>query len=404
MGALSGRQFESRGMLDDMPTWLQPTSPAILIIIVALLLATLGWTLVWLPTHRHPRRHHAIGQQSIAVLVSIALSLMLAFVVLNQQNSWFTTWSSMGGVGDLSHSETVGDTTPTSQDPIAWQTGTPADLQADPRSNPAFGEQSWVDPAPEGQYLTVSIPGPASGHTSSALVWLPPSYLDHPERFYPVLIGFPGLPGSINAVADGLHPDELITSLSSQGQLRESIVVIPDVFPDNVDTECVDASDGSILMETFVTRDVVGWIRTNLRADSDRAGWTTIGYSAGGFCSSMLTMRHPDIFGSSINMSGYFVAGFEGPKLREDGDTTYDLTVLAQTDPPDVDLWFYAAKDDQMAYEAWQSFNSVVQPPTSLTTELVESGGHTTQVWAAGLASGLKWLGQTQPHFAWQAA
>ena len=46
--------------------------------------------------------------------------------------------------------------------------------------------------------------------------------------------------------------------MSSQGQLRESIVVIPDVFPDNVDTECVDASDGSILMETFVTRDVVG--------------------------------------------------------------------------------------------------------------------------------------------------
>ena len=75
--------------------------PAILIIIVALLLATLGWTLVWLPTHRHPRRITR-SASTIAVLVSIALSLMLAFVVLNQQNSWFTTWSSMGGVGDLS--------------------------------------------------------------------------------------------------------------------------------------------------------------------------------------------------------------------------------------------------------------------------------------------------------------
>ena len=211
------------------------------------------------------------------------------------------------------------------------------------------------------------------------------------------------MPGSVTALVEGLHPGELVASLSSQQQLRESIVVVPDVFPDNLDTECVDASDGSVLMETYIATDVVNWIRTNLRTDPDREGWATFGYSAGGFCSSMLTMRHPDLFGSSINMSGYFEADFEGPKLRPDDDTSYDLGVIAGSNPPDVDLWFYTAKDDPMPYESWQRFNSAVLAPTSLTSQLVDTGGHTTSVWAAGLEAGLGWLGRQEPHFAWEA-
>lgn len=386
-----------------MPSWLQPTSPVILILVGVLLLAILGWTLIWIPTHRHPHRHHAIGEQSVGVLVSILLSLAMVFLVLNTQSSWFTTWSSMGGVGAVAATEAVGDPTEPDQPAVGWQTGIPSDLQSNPRTNPAFGEQTWSDDTSQGQYLTVSITGPASGRTQTAAVWLPPSYLDHPERFYPVLLGFSGVPGSVTALVEGLHPGELIASLSSQQQLRESIVVVPDVFPDNLDTECVDASDGSVLMETYIATDVVNWIRTNLRSDPDREGWATFGYSAGGFCSSMLTMRHPDLFGSSINMSGYFQADFEGPKLRPDDDTSYDLGVIAGSNPPDVDLWFYTAKDDPMPYESWQRFNSAVLAPTSLTSQLVDTGGHTTSVWAAGLEAGLGWLGRQEPHFAWEA-
>jgi enterochelin esterase-like enzyme len=37
-----------------------------------------------------------------------------------------------------------------------------------------------------------------------------------------------------------------------------------------------------------------------------------MGNSQGGYCAAILTLRHPDIFGTSISFSGYFHAGIVG--------------------------------------------------------------------------------------------
>lgn len=384
-----------------MPSWIQPVSPVVVGATGVLLLAALGWTLIWVPTHRANRRIKAIAQQAASVVLSIVLSLALVFLVLNMKSLWYATWSSMRGTGAITETDSAGAQLDPDQPANGWQTGTPTSLQADPRANPAFGDQDWSTTTSGGHYLTVSIPGTASGQAESAGVWLPSSYLDHPERFYPVLVGFSGVPGSIQAMFDGIHPDQALVSGNTNHQVREAIIVIPDAYPDNLDTECVDATDGSVKMETFITSDVVNWITANLRADPDHSAWATFGYSAGGFCSTMITMRNPDKFAASINLSGYFTADFEGPKLRPDGDTTYDMAVLAQAAPPDVDLWFLTAKDDPMPYQAWQQFNPLVTAPTSLTSQLVDTGGHTNPVWIPGLVAAFAWLGQTQPRFGW---
>ena len=109
-----------------------------------------------------------------------------------------------------------------------------------------------------------------------------PSYLTHTDRFYPVILGLPGVPGTINAYKDNLRIGQTINAASQNHKIREAIVVIAETFPNNLDTECVNSADGSNQIDTFVSTDVTYWIKSNLRAVNNREAWTTLGYSAGG--------------------------------------------------------------------------------------------------------------------------
>lgn len=394
-----------------MPAWLQPTSWPTLIGLGLLTAAALAWLLVRVPLHRPAGKARALGQQAVASIVSIALSVALLASILNASNAWYTTWGSLVGRTGQAQTQTVGGPAsdqPTAAEPAAahgWQTGQVTELQRDPRSNPAFAGQEWTPGTPSGQYLTVTIPGQASAMTQQAAVWLPPSYLSHPERRYPVIVAFAGIPGSVESwTTQGLQIGDTLTGLVGKQQIRESIVVVPDVFPGNFDTECVDSADGSTKMETFVATDVVDWIKTNLRAAEGPKAWATIGLSGGGWCSSMITMRHPETFAASINMSGYFTPSFSDAPLRPADDKTYDLVTLASTNPPPVHLWYWGAKDDAEPHASLQAFSSAVRAPTMLTSNLLETGGHSIPVWQSGSVAGLRWLGGQFAEFAWVAS
>ena len=246
--------------------------------------------------------------------------------------------------------------------------------------------------------------GPTSGMTSETLIWLPPGYLSHPERRYPVIFAFQGIPGSVDAYQQNLPVGQIIPSLVSAQRIRDAIVVVPTVFPNNLDTECVDSADGSVRMDTFVSSDLVAWAKANLRTVDRPDAWATLGFSAGGWCSSMLTLRHPETFGYSLSLSGYFQIRFNGSALRPDGDPVYDLGRIASEQAPSVKLWFWTAKDDSAPYDSVQQFAPKVRAPTVLTVALVEAGGHSWAVWTAGTQAGLQWLGENSAQFAWVAS
>lgn len=337
------------------------------------------------------------------MLVCIVLAVAMVALTLNRANSWYPTWESLTGPGAVTATRNAGAADPPAAKVTGWQTAEPDVLTADPRTNPAFGQQNWQDPAPRGQYLMVHLVGADSGSAGAVQVWLPPSYLSHPERRYPVIVAFAGVPGSLTTLADGLHIGDEITRLAGERRLRESIVVVPDVFPNDLDTECVDSVNGKVRMTTFVASDVVTWLKTNLRVADGPDGWATLGYSAGGYCAMTFAMRRPDLFSSAISLSGMFVPVFDRNQLGLRGDSSYDLPTVAAQQAPDVRLWFWCAKDDPTPYQSWQSFEARVRAPTSLTTTLIASGGHSITVWQPGVTAGLAWLGQTRSSFAWVA-
>ena len=386
-----------------MIEWLELGQWGPTVVVAVLLAATMVWVLVWLPLRRARRHWVAILEQVAGVLLSLVLTLLLVALAMNRVNDWYPTWRSLTSPATVEHVQTVGRPLAPAPGQAGWVTGTPTAVQAHPTTNPALGKQDWTDVA-QGKYLVTTVVGTVSHVVGHVLVWLPPSYLGHPERFYPVVLGFSGVPGRFLAYRDNLHVGETLSMLSAEHAMRESIVVVPDVFPNNLDTECVDSVDGSIATETWVVDDVSHWITTNLRAVDDPQAWATTGYSAGGWCSSMLTMRHPERYRWSVSMSGYFQPLFAQTRYRPADDPAYDLGLIARRDAPPVRLWFWTARDDRMPYRQWSGFVGHVRNPTSLTTTLLGGGGHSWPLWTAGFPAGMMWLGEQSSQFGWVQA
>ena len=119
----------------------------------------------------------------------------------------------------------------------------------------------------------------------------------------------------------------------------------------------------------------------------------------------MFTMRNPHQFKYSINLSGYFQPQFDnGKTLLAPGDTQYDLDKIASEEKPNVDIWYWAAKDDKMPVQQLEQFKPHVSAPTTLVTNLIANGGHSWPVWTSGLQHSIEWLGSPSPQFAWEQA
>ena len=373
------------------------------VLVAGAALVLLAVTVLVLPRRRGPGLGKYVVQLVCVVLV-LLLTLVGVFLKMNMDNQWYSSWGDLlsngGGPVTTATVGAVPAAVTTAAKDLPHQPFTSA--QTDPTGSTFFGSQ--VDAAnTSGQWVHFTLPGRESGITQDATAWLPPSYMAQPQRAYPVITAFTGFPGDVRTYTKAMDIGHHIRSAVSDGTIRESIVVIPDVYPGNNDTECVDSDHG--LWDTYVSRDVVSWIRENLRVSSDRAAWSTLGYSAGGWCSSMFTVRHPQIWSSSVNLAGYFAPMYSpGQQWKTADPAAYDLASVVRREKPDVRLWFFSGGEDTVSVNAVRRFAPAVSAPTSLETNISQSGGHRVALWEAQLDSSLAWLGRTSPAFAPVAA
>ena len=69
-------------------------------------------------------------------------------------------------------------------------------------------------------------------------------------------------------------------------------------------------------------------------------------------------------------------------------------------DKPDVKIWFFSGGEDTISVDAVRKFAASVSPPTTLVSNISQSGGHRVALWEAQLDPSLEWLGRTSPAFA----
>jgi enterochelin esterase-like enzyme len=169
--------------------------------------------------------------------------------------------------------------------------------------------EAWRPSGPGG-LVAIPFPAPWTGgtvRTTTVDVYLPPGYHATGRR-YPTIYEAPwSLTGGWTTA---VRVQPMLDALIDTGQLPPTIMVFVsehgDAYPDS---ECVNSVDGREWFERFLTTTVVPYVDSHFRTISRPTARAVVGYSQGGYCASMLAMRHPDLFASALSWSGYFQAG-----------------------------------------------------------------------------------------------
>jgi enterochelin esterase-like enzyme len=355
--------------------------------------------------------------------LGVVLLLLLAVgTSLNSQYGWYANWGDLGTIfSSAAPGQEVAAGAPAADaaGPLVPQSGAPAALPSDrtPVVEHTIGAPLEALPSlvamklstargpNDGQIRTYTVDGKASDHTGDVSVWFPASYTDPKmaDHRYPVIEAFHGVPGTPAQVYNNMHLGTEVATQVAAGNLADSIIVMPNWAPKDVDTECVDGGKGYLQMETYLTKDVTDWVTHHLRVYTDRSSWATIGLSAGAWCASVLTMLHPDIYSAAISLGGYFQPGFESPYVPfKPGSAQakhYDLQALAENHPPKIALWVQTSPADSLSWGSASQLLKTARPPLSVTADVLPNAGHRLSIWIALLPQTLQWLGRTVPGF-----
>ncbi|MGY3379575.1 S-formylglutathione hydrolase FrmB [Arthrobacter sp. TE12231] len=176
-----------------------------------------------------------------------------------------------------------------------------------PAHQPVTGSalwQEWKPPAgmpTVGRSGTVTIPADASGFQArDATLYLPPAALvDNPPDL-PIVIMMMGQPGGPEQSKTAI--EELDTLAQQHQGLAPLFLTVDQLGSPYKNPVCVDSAKGNVY--TYVTTDVVNYIRKNLNVATDRTQWAVAGYSNGGECALSFAAKRPELFGSLLDISG----------------------------------------------------------------------------------------------------
>ncbi|MBN3507362.1 esterase family protein [Mycolicibacterium septicum] len=202
-----------------------------------------------------------------------------------------------------------------------------------------------------GVLVPVTIDSTASGFTHRGeLVYLPPAWFaSNPPPQLPavMMIG-----SQLNTPADWLRAGNVLGIIDGFAAAHDGNAPVF-VFVDATgsftnDTECVNGTRGNAA--DHLTKDVVPYLISNYGVRADRDGWGIAGWSMGGTCAVDLTLMHPDMFRSFVDIAGDLRPN-TGDKTQTinrlfGGDTdawaAYDpVTILRRHGPySDVTAWF----------------------------------------------------------------
>jgi enterochelin esterase-like enzyme len=246
--------------------------------------------------------------------------------------------------------------------------------------------------AHRGQILTRLVHSRAQGADIPVAVYLPPSYQQSLTR-YPVVYLLHGHPGGYH---DWVNMG--IGSISDAGiaarSIAEAIVVVPDGNGRTTrPAQWADSRDGLDRMESSVL-EVVAQVDQEYRTLAGPHHRVIAGLSDGGYGAANIALRHPDIFGMAISLSGYFKA--EGLAF---GD---DRAYMRANSPASIVRDQPASRTVRLILVAGTSDGQYLRNTEAFAAELDRwamphalvrlPGGHESSVWTSGLVIGLQQL------------
>jgi S-formylglutathione hydrolase FrmB len=156
-----------------------------------------------------------------------------------------------------------------------------------------------------GRLVPVLIPSDASHFKHrEELVYLPPAwFVSSPPPQLPTVMMIGGM---INTPADWVRGGNAVETIDAfaaahGGNAPVLVFVDPGGAFDN-DTECVNGSRGNAA--DHLTKDVVPYMVSNFGVSPDPSHWGIVGFSMGGTCAVDLTVMHPTLFSTFVDIEG----------------------------------------------------------------------------------------------------
>jgi S-formylglutathione hydrolase FrmB len=179
------------------------------------------------------------------------------------------------------------------------------------------------------------------------LVFLPPGYGADPAQRYPVVYALHGFSIGAEQWSKEIHVPQTIEGAFAKGA-KDMIVVLPDsktVHNGSMYSSSVTTGD----FENFVARDLVAYIDSHYRTIAVREARGLAGHSMGGYGTTRIGMKHPDIFGSLYIMSPCCLS----PRTPADFKPEDEAALAAVKTPADSAKLPFFARAQLASAAAW---------------------------------------------------
>ena len=242
---------------------------------------------------------------------------------------------------------------------------------------------NWAPPAgmpTKGRVGTVTIPGTVSHFDARpAVVYLPPAALVAKPPVLPVMVMFSGQPGSPADIFTAGQMDATANAFAAAHRGLAPIIVVPDqIIRPNYNPMCIDSPLGNAA--TYVTVDVMNWIRGHFRVSSDKNAWAIGGYSQGGTCAIQFTAAYPELFGSTLAILselGPTIGAQTIQKAFGGSPAAYDaampMAIMARKAPYSDTVAFFAVGAGDAKYTRFGKTLTAAAERAGMTTRLIVS-------------------------------
>ena len=244
------------------------------------------------------------------------------------------------------------------------------------------------------------VRGDISGITAEVYFSLPPSFVKairsglKPRNDYPIFTFLSGYPGYETAWIKGMKVVEREDDLVRRGKIPEVISVFPQVnVAGQFDAECMNINGGP-QVESWLTNDVVSF--TNQWLGLTNRAWNIVGYSTGGWCATMLSLRHPVQFSTAASIAGYYrpaPAKQVTPEGRARLMSEYDIYRTMRDSKPPVALYVVNSTGDRPSHASTNEFLKEARKYINVTEVVLNGAGHNFNAWKQVVDPILIWFG-----------
>ena len=183
-----------------------------------------------------------------------------------------------------------------------WNEVTAGPLPGETDLATALDQRKRGDVPSHGELVSVTIPADESGFKHrDELVYLPPAWFATSAPELPVVMM---IAGEFNTPADWARSGNAIATIddfaAGHGGNTPVFVFVDVGGSFNNDTECVNGPRGNVA--DHLTKDVPPFLTSTFGVRD--AGWGVVGWSMGGTCAVDLTVMHPELFSSFVDIAG----------------------------------------------------------------------------------------------------